>query len=64
MAQRNPYTQNYSLPVGLDNQPEPPVVAKRAPLTTDNGYNLGQIWVYPATSTIYMLSSVIAGVAS
>jgi hypothetical protein len=41
-----------------------PIVAKRAPTTSDTGYILGQLWIYSATNAAYILTSVAAGAAS
>lgn len=35
-----------------------PIVAKRAPKTSDTGYIIGQLWIYSATNAAYILTSV------
>ena len=41
----------------------PPIVAQRAPTTSDTGYSPGQIWVDQSTGTLYGLSAVSGGAA-
>ena len=41
-----------------------PIAAKRAPTVNDTGYQLGQIWIYVALNAPYILTSVVAGVAT
>ena len=41
-----------------------PIVAKRAPQTTDINYNLGQLWIFPANNAAYILTSVVSNSAT
>lgn len=41
-----------------------PIVAQRAPLTTDFHYPIGQVWIDEANGTNYTLVSVVANVAT
>lgn len=52
----------YGLSQQLPNIFPSPIVAKRAPTTSDTGYQLGQLWVY--NSTAYLLVLVSAGSAT
>lgn len=40
-----------------------PIKANRIPTTADNGYPVGQIWIYSAGSAAYILVSVVSNVA-
>ncbi len=41
-----------------------PITARRAPTSADIAYLLGTIWIYKTTGAIYILSSVVANVAT
>ncbi len=41
-----------------------PIIARRAPTTADKNYQLGQIWIVPSTNAAYVLTSVVANVAT
>ncbi|HTJ49056.1 MAG TPA: hypothetical protein VL443_06335 [Cyclobacteriaceae bacterium] len=41
-----------------------PIKANRAPLTSDTGYQIGQIWCYAVTSAVYILVSVANNAAT
>jgi len=41
----------------------PPVLASRAPLSTDTNYEDGQIWVFQSTGAVYIKSSTTSGSA-
>jgi hypothetical protein len=41
-----------------------PVVARRAPTTSDTGFDLGQVWVDEPASTAYILTHVGGGIAT
>ena len=57
--------QGFSAPlVGVFS---PPVLAKRAPLTKDTGYQIGQLWMWPSKSgggVVYILISIISNSAT
>lgn len=53
----------YGTPSPLNKQALPPVVAQRAPTTSDLGYQIGQEWVYVGNSA-YILTNVAGGVAT
>lgn len=48
----------YGLTTPLTDVLQLPIIANRAPTVNDFNYSLGTIWVYPAISTVYVLSSV------
>lgn len=48
----------YSLSQPTTNMAPFPIVAKRAPLSSDVGYALGQLWIY--NSTAYVLVAVVS----
>lgn len=54
----------YGLPEPTVNQFPTPIVARRAPTTSDTGYIFGQIWVNRTAGTIYALASNAGGVAT
>jgi hypothetical protein len=41
-----------------------PIIALRAPTTSDTNYQLGQVWIYTTTGQVYMLASVVAASAT
>jgi hypothetical protein len=41
-----------------------PIIAGRAPTTSDTGYEVGQVWVRSSTNQIWMLASVSSGSAT
>jgi hypothetical protein len=41
-----------------------PIIAKRAPTVNDKNYQIGQLWVYSASNAAYILTSVVANVAT
>ena len=53
----------YGLSTALPGLYNPPIVAARAPTTADK-YQIGQIWVYSATNTSYILTSIVNNAAS
>lgn len=42
----------------------PPVVATRAPTSSDINYNMGQVWVRKDTAQVYILAQLASGAAS
>jgi hypothetical protein len=54
----------YGLPQPVVNQFPTPVIARRAPTTSDLGYILGQIWVDKVGLNIYGLASNGGGIAT
>jgi len=54
----------YGLPQPTVNEFPTPIVARRAPTTSDTGYIFGQIWVNKLAGTIYALASNAGGVAT
>ena len=52
----------YSLSQPTTNMAPFPIVAKRAPLSSDVGYALGQLWIY--NSTAYVLVAVVSKLAT
>lgn len=57
-------TQAYGIQRPLEDVFPVPVIALRAPLTTDMNYDLGQLWVYKTTGAIYGLANVASGSAT
>lgn len=55
---------SYGLTQGLINEPPTPILAKRAPKTSDVGYQLGTLWIYAATNQVWILASVISNSAT
>ncbi len=55
---------DYGLTNALQSVFPGPVIAKRAPTVNDIGYQIGRIWVVPATSTSYILVKVAGGIAT
>lgn len=55
--------QTYGLETPIQNSYPLPIVADRAPLTTDLGRLPGQIWLDAPNGVIYMLAKVAAGSA-
>lgn len=55
--------QGYGLNQPLNALASRPIIGKRAPLTTDRA-QIGQIWVYPATNSAWVLTSVVANVST
>lgn len=41
-----------------------PIIANRAPAATDKKYPIGQLWIYKASNLSYILTSVVANVAT
>jgi hypothetical protein len=41
-----------------------PINAKRAPLTSDTGYPIGQVWIYGASNAAYILTSIVSNSAT
>lgn len=64
MANRPYLKVGYGLSEALPSIFPSPIVAKRAPTANDTGYQLGQIWIFSASNAAYILTSVVAGVAS
>jgi hypothetical protein len=66
MAQKNRPQQEslYGTPSPLANQTIPPILAQRAPTTSDLGYGPGQEWVDQVGQAVYILASVGGGVAT
>lgn len=54
----------YGLTQALENVFPQPIAAKRAPKTSDTGYQIGQIWIFVASNAPYILTSVAAGSAT
>lgn len=54
----------YGITNALQNVFPAPVIANRAPATTDTGYQLGTIWVYKATNAAWVLTSVASAAAN
>jgi hypothetical protein len=54
----------YGITNALQNVFPAPVVANRAPLTTDTGYQLGTIWIHKALNDAYVLTSVVSASAT
>ena len=54
----------YGLPQPTVNQFPTPIVARRAPTTSDTGYILGQVWVDKLAGTASVLVSNAGGVAT
>lgn len=48
----------------LQNVFPEPIIALRAPTTSDTNYDIGQIWVYKTTGQIYGLANVASGSAT
>lgn len=57
-------TQAYGLQRPLQDVFPVPILAQRAPLTTDKNYEIGQLWIYETTGQIYCLASVVASSAT
>jgi hypothetical protein len=58
-AQRQSF---YGTPGGISTDYTPAsVISKRAPMGSDNGYPLGQIWVNEISGAIYGLSRIVSG---
>jgi hypothetical protein len=55
---------DYGFSAPLNSVFPSPIVAKRAPTVNDISYQIGQIWVYKAANSSYILTSVVGGVAS
>lgn len=60
----NGFKVGYGLTNALQNLSPQPIVAKRAPLTTDIGAQLGQLWIYPLTNSAWVLTSIVSNSAS
>ena len=54
----------YGFPQPTQSNLLAPIVAKRAPTTSDTGYAIGQIWVNKSGNTAFILTSVSAGSAN
>ena len=54
----------YGITNALQNVFPAPVVANRAPLTSDTGYQVGTIWVYKAINAAWILTSVASASAT
>ncbi len=54
----------YGLSEALPNLAPRPIQAKRAPVASDTGYLPGTLWVNLLTSSVYVLASIAAGVAT
>ena len=54
----------YGSPEGLTSMFPSPIVALRAPLTTDLGYPIGQRWINTAAGTAYTMTGSAAGAAT
>lgn len=61
---KDPAQQLYGTPIGLTDMATLPVVAKRAPLTTDIGFDPGQFWVDEVAGAAYILVSNSLGIAT
>ena len=59
-----PRSSAYSVGQPLTQFQPQPVVAGRAPATTDKNYEVGQTWVDTAGANVYTLVSVTSGSAS
>jgi hypothetical protein len=67
MANQNsgPYSVvGYGLSQALPNIFPSPIVAKRSPTTNDTKYFIGQVWIYSATNSPYILTSVVSNSAT
>jgi hypothetical protein len=53
----------YGFPEGIVNIFPSPLVARRSPLGSDTGYNIGQLWVNVVSNQCWIMTSVAAGVA-
>jgi hypothetical protein len=54
----------YGLSQAIQNLTPEPVKAKRAPKTSDTGYEIGQIWVNVPANAAYVLTSITANSAN
>ena len=54
----------YGLSEALPNLAPMPIQARRVPTTADKGYLLGQLWINKATNAAYILTAVVANVAT
>jgi len=56
--------RSYGLTEPLSQMADLPIVANRAPLTSDVGYGIGTIWIDSSASNAYILTLVAAGSAT
>lgn len=56
--------QSYGLEKPVQNNYPLPVIASRAPTTSDKNFTLGQMWVRASTNQIWGLTSVVSGSAT
>lgn len=61
---QSPLIVGYGLSQALPNIFPSPIAAKRIPTVNDIKYQLGQIWIVPATNVAYILTSVVGGIAT
>lgn len=54
----------YGIGQPLRNLFPSPIISTRAPLTTDRLYPLGQVWTNKSANTAYLLTSVVANIAT
>lgn len=53
----------YGLSQAIQNLAPFPIKANRAPNAADKGYVIGQLWIYSATNTPYILTSIVNNAA-
>lgn len=56
--------QSYGFPAPLSRPNPAPIVAQRAPLASDTGYEVGQVWIDQVGNSSYVLIEVVGGAAS
>lgn len=60
MAVQERRNNGYGLQNPLQRLSPLPIVAVRAPTTSDRGARLGQLWVNSSTNTVWCLTSIVA----
>lgn len=55
---------SYGLPVGTQAPNPAPIIAQRAPLGTDRGFSVGQVWIDQAGNSSYVFIETVNNVAS